>query len=57
MGKGEIYLYIYIYMYLSKGGGGGGGVGGDLTKKLGCVIIMFGLVWLFKENLKDNLIH
>ena len=33
-------------------------VGGwDLTKQLGCVLIMLGLVWLFKENLKDNLIH
>ena len=38
-------------MYLSGGGGW------DLTKQLGCVLIMLGLVWLFKENLKDNLIH
>ena len=49
MGKGVIYEYLYIYicMYLSDGGFF------DLTKQLGCVIIMLGLVWLSK----DNLIH
>ena len=39
--------YICIYMYLSEGGGLG-----SYQKKLGCVIIMLGLVWLFKREFK-----
>ena len=42
---GDISVYICICLRV-----------GISPKKLGCVIIMLGLVWLFNENSKDNLI-